>query len=111
MSSAYELDRAEEIDAWVKNDHLGFEILYIWQGVVKKYRPDFLIRLANGQTVVLEVKGEDSQENRTKRQFLDDWVKAVNEHGGFGLWAWDVSLQPKEVVDIIGRHAGRPAST
>jgi type III restriction enzyme len=27
-TEAYELDRAKEVDAWVKNDHLGFEILY-----------------------------------------------------------------------------------
>jgi type III restriction enzyme len=43
---------------------------------VKKYRPDFLIRLANGVNLVLEVKGQDTQENRSKRQFLDEWVDA-----------------------------------
>lgn len=103
-TEAYELDRAQEVEAWVKNDHLGFEILYIWQGVVKKYRPDFLIRLKNGVTVVLEVKGQDSQENRTKRQFLGDWINAVNEHGGFGVWTSDVVFQPKEVLGILRKH-------
>ena len=48
--------RSRHVEAWVKNDHLGFEILCIWQGVVKKYRPDFLIRLANG--VHLDSGGE-----------------------------------------------------
>lgn len=104
-TESYELERAKEIDAWVKNDHLGFEILYIWQGIVKKYRPDFLIRLTNGVHLVLEVKGQDTQENQSKRQFLDEWVKAVNSHGGFGVWAWDVVLQPKEVVAILRKHA------
>jgi type III restriction enzyme len=89
----------------VKNDHLGFEILYIWQGIVKKYRPDFPIRLANGVNLVLEVKGQDTQENRSKRQFLDEWVTAVNEHGGFGVWRAGVVLQPKEVVGILRKHA------
>ena len=79
-TEAYELERAPEVEAWVKNDHLGFEILYIWQGVVKKFRPDFLIRLANGVNLILEVKGQDTQENRRKRQFLAEWVTAVNEH-------------------------------
>ena len=105
MRQAYELERAKEIDAWVKNDHLGFEILYIWQGIVKTYRPDFLIRLTNGVHLVLEVKGQDTHENKSKRQFLDEWVKAVNSHGGFGIWAWDVVLQPKEVVAILRKHA------
>jgi type III restriction enzyme len=104
-TEAYELERAKEVDAWVKNDHLGFEILYIWQGIVKKYRPDFLIRLANGVNLVLEVKGQDTQENRSKRQFLDEWTKAVNSHGGFGVWAWDVVLQPKEVLGVLKKHA------
>src|ERR1035437_834831 len=104
-TEAYELERAPEVEAWVKNDHLGFEILYIWQGIVKKYRPDFLIRLTNGVNLVLEVKGQDTQENRSKRRFLDEWVTAVNEHGGFGAWKADVVLQPKEVVGILRKHA------
>jgi type III restriction enzyme len=31
-SEAFELDRNAYVDAWVKNDHLGFEILYIFKG-------------------------------------------------------------------------------
>ena len=93
------------MDAWVKNDHLGFEILYIWQGIVKKYRPDFLIRLTNGNNLVFDVKGQDSQENQSKRQFLQEWVGAVNEHGGFGIWRSDVVLQPKEILGVIRKHA------
>ncbi len=104
-TEAYELERAPEVDAWVKNDHLGFEVLYVWQGLVKKYRPDFLIRLRNGVNLVLEVKGQDTQENRSKRQFLDEWVRSVNEHGGFGLWKADVALQPKGVLAILRKHA------
>jgi type III restriction enzyme len=103
-TEAYELERSPDVEAWVKNDHLGFEILYIWQGIVKKYRPDFLIRLANGVNLILEVKGQDTQENQSKRQFLDEWVKAVNEHGGFGQWRSDVVLQPKEVLGILRKN-------
>src|SRR5438309_6443207 len=44
-SEAFELDRNSNVAAWVKNDHLGFEILYVFKGVVLKYRPDYLIRL------------------------------------------------------------------
>ena len=106
-SESFELDHNAEIAAWVKNDHLGFEILYIYQGVVKKYRPDFLIRFKAGNYLVLETKGKDTDQDRTKRQFLAEWVKAVNEHGGFGLWAWDVSKTPGDVKDIIARHASK----
>ena len=34
--------------------------------------------------LVLETKGEDSEQNQTKRQFLDEWANAINAHGGFG---------------------------
>lgn len=83
-TESFELERSKHVWAWVKNDHLGFEIMYVYKGVVQKYRPDFLIRLATGKMLVLEVKGQDSQQNRTKREFLAEWVKAVNAHGGFG---------------------------
>lgn len=109
-SEAYELDRSEHVDAWVKNDHLGFEVLYVFKGIVRKYRPDFLIRLADGTMLVLEVKGQDSQENRTKRQFLDEWVNAVNAHGGFGRWAWDVSFDQSDVGGILAKHVGSQAT-
>jgi type III restriction enzyme len=45
------------VAAWAKNDHLGFEVLYVFKGVVKKYRLDFLVRLNAGTMLVLEVKG------------------------------------------------------
>jgi type III restriction enzyme len=56
-SESFELDHNSEVDAWVKNDHLGFEILYVYRGVVRKYRPDFIIRLKSGSYLVLEIKG------------------------------------------------------
>jgi len=74
---------------------------------VKKYRPDFLVRLTNGVNLVLEVKGQDNQENRSKRQFLSEWVAGVNEHGGFGLWTSDVVMQPKKVVAVLKKHAAK----
>jgi type III restriction enzyme len=103
-SEAFELDRNKHVAAWVKNDHLGFEILYVFKGVVRKYRPDFLIRLTSGTMLVLEVKGQDSQEDRTKREFLDEWTKAVNAHGGFGCWDWAVSRDPKDIGGILQKH-------
>ena len=104
-SEAFELDHNPLVDAWVKNDHLGFEVFYVHRGVVRKYRPDFLIRLKSGNMLVLETKGRDSDQNRTKRRFLDEWARAVNEHGGFGRWSWDVSKDPGDIKDILVRHA------
>lgn len=80
-SEAFELDRSPLVAAWVKNDHLGFEITYSFRGIIRKFRPDYLVRLANRKPLVLEVKGQDNQEQQTKREFLSEWVRAVNGHG------------------------------
>ena len=101
-SEAYALDHHPAVEAWVKNDHLGFEVLYVHNGVVHKYRPDFLIRLTNGDTLILEVKGQDRDSDRTKRKYLREWVTAVNAHGGFGRWSCAVSTNPGEIQDILG---------
>ena len=100
-SEAFELDHNPAVDSWVKNDHLGFEVLYVYRGVVRKYRPDFLIRLKSGDMLVLETKGQDDDRNRTKRQFLGEWIKAVNQHGGFGRWKWAVSRDPGDIKDVL----------
>jgi type III restriction enzyme len=83
-SEAFALDHNLNVESWVKNDHLGFEILYIFEGVVRKYRPDFIIKLKTGGFLILETKGQDTQRDKTKRRFLDEWVKTVNQDGGFG---------------------------
>ena len=46
-----------------------------------------------------------TQQDRRKREFLGEWTNAVNTHGGFGQWSWDVSLNPGDIKDILARHA------
>jgi type III restriction enzyme len=101
---AYILDKSNKVESFVKNDHLGFTILYNHKGVIRKYYPDFIIRLTNGEYLVLETKGKDSPQNKTKREFLGEWVKAVNTQGGFGKWHWDVSFHPSDVSGILEKH-------
>lgn len=98
------LEMDARVLAYAKNDHLGFEISYLWNGVRRRYLPDFLIRLDNGKTLILEIKGEDSEQNRAKRAALDAWVGAVNAKGGFGIWCADVAFQPAQLQDILARH-------
>ena len=103
-SDARTLDTSPEVDAWVKNDHLGFEILYTHRGVIRKYRPDFLVRLRSGTMLILETKGKETERTHTKYRFLQEWVKAVNIHGGFGHWSCDMSLVPGKFHEILMKH-------
>ena len=100
------LEQRADVAAYAKNDHLGFQIYYLWRGSRRRFVPDFLIELANGKRLVLEIKGEDSEQNRVKRMALDAWVRAVNARGGFGTWCWDVvKAEPSKVDDVLAQHA------
>ena len=85
-SEAFALDHDENVEAWVKNDHLGFEVLYVFKGVVRKYRPDFLIRLTNGKMLVLEVKGQDTSRTKPSGLFWTNGARPSTPRAdsGFG---------------------------
>ena len=103
-SEAFELAHNPMVDSWVKNDHLGFEVLYLYRGVVRKYRPDFLIRLKSGKMLVLETKGQADDQSLAKRRALEEWTHAVNQQAGFGQWSSGISYNPADVKDILARH-------
>ncbi|MDF0592210.1 DEAD/DEAH box helicase family protein [Methanotrichaceae archaeon M04Ac] len=121
---AFELDHNPHVKAWAKNDHLGFDIYYIFEGKTHRYLPDFIIKLdadpegqnedqesaPSGNYLVLETKGRDTQKDKIKRDFLDEWVRAVNEDGGFGYWQWAVSRDPADVRGIIGDEVSKAES-
>lgn len=89
------------VESFVKNDHLGFAVLYNYQGVIRRYFPDFIIKLKNGGHLILETKGQDTEQDKTKWTFLDEWCRAVNQHGGFGKWNWAVSFEPNDLEKIL----------
>ena len=51
--------------------------------------------------LVLETKGQDTEQDQTKRRFLAEWVAAINAHGGFGRWSCHVSHHTGELNDIL----------
>ena len=114
-----------DVAAYVKNDHLGFEIPYLHLGTRHDYVPDFLMRLKQREddvvrTLVVEVSGG---EKRLKAASLTDmkvtaardlWCRSVNTHGGFGVWGYlevtDPNLFKVELDDAIARlYADEPS--
>ncbi|NEP40712.1 MAG: type III restriction endonuclease subunit R, partial [Okeania sp. SIO2H7] len=102
-SPGWELDRNPNVKAWAKSDRLGFEIFYIFKGVVCKYRPDYLIKLSNGSFLILETKERDSDRDIIKRNYLDEWVKTVNQYRGFGQWQRAVSRKAADLSQILAQ--------
>ena len=103
-STEYFLESSNQVKAWAKNDHLGFYVSYMHKGTVKRYIPDFLIRLANDKTLILEVKGIESEQDKAKREALSDWVRVVNDMQTYGEWVCDVVSSPSNVESIIIKY-------
>lgn len=100
-------EKVPQVVAWAKNDHLDLIVRYLWRGSSRNFTPDYLVRLNNGKTLMLEVKGVDSEQNRAKRAVMETWIKAVNEQGGFGHWCFDVVFEPARTRDVLLKHAER----
>ena len=57
QATGYYIDNHDDVAAFVKNQGLGFAILYMDNGQLHDYIRDFIIRLQNGAYLILETKG------------------------------------------------------
>jgi type III restriction enzyme len=101
------LEDDKRVAAYVKNDHLGFEIPYVYEGRTHTYLPDFLVRLVTetgdvDRTLVVEVSGgrkvhqspgPTAVKAATAR---NQWCTAVNNDGRFGRWGY------VEIASMLG---------
>jgi type III restriction enzyme len=92
---AQTLEDMEEVRRYVKNHNVGFAIPYTLNGEEKLYYPDFIacIHDGNGEdnllNLVIEVTGEKKKDKAAKVATARTlWMPAVNNHGGFGRWAF-----------------------
>ena len=105
-TEAYKIEKNHHVTSFAKNDHLGFGILYTYEGISHHYYPDFLIRLDNGKTLVLEIKGQDSPHVQEKLRALAEWIDAVNSLMEYGEWCSDISYNVADIDGIIAKHIG-----
>jgi type III restriction enzyme len=92
---AQELEDMPEVVSYVKNQSLGFTIPYTVNGVERQYYADFVVRFDGGHgkndplNLIVEVTGERDKDKEAKAATARAlWVPAVNNHGGFGRWAF-----------------------
>ena len=83
------------VRAYVKNHNLGFEVPYRFGSEMRKYRPDFIVRVDDGNgegdllNLVVEIKGYRGEDAKEKKATMDTyWVPGVNHHGQNGRWAF-----------------------
>ena len=90
------LEEMNEVICYVKNDRQpGFVIPYVTEGTEHSYYPDFVARVDDGHgredplSLVLEVTWEKKKEKEAKVATAKSlWVPAVNNHAGYGRWAF-----------------------
>ena len=81
------LDADNRVKSWAKSDMAGFSVPYIHpDGTERIYKPDFVVHLDSGVSLVLEAKGKEDDVDRAKNKALKKWVKAVNSNGMYGIW-------------------------
>jgi type III restriction enzyme len=103
---AQALEDMAEVESYVKNQGLGFRIPYTINGVERSYEPDFILRIRDrdGEMVnlIVEVTGARKQDKEAKVETAKTlWVPAVNNHGGFGRWAYLEVLDPWDAKNLI----------
>jgi type III restriction enzyme len=100
QSAAYHFDTHPRVVAFVKNQGLGFAIPYLHNGQQHNYIPDFIVRLDNGVSLILEVKGHDDTAD-VKEQAAERWVRAVNADGRHGEWRYLISRNMNEIPTLL----------
>ena len=90
---AQSLEDMSEVVCYAKNHNLGFTIPYTINGEEKNYIPDFIARIRDGGdeplNLLIEVTGQKKKDKAAKVSTARaQWVPAVNNHGGFGRWAF-----------------------
>ena len=87
------LEAMPEVRHYVKNQALQFEVPYVIEGEERRYLPDFIVRIDDGHddplNLIVEIKGFRGRDAQLKSATMKNfWVPAVNNHGGFGRWAF-----------------------
>ncbi|MCK6556745.1 DEAD/DEAH box helicase family protein [Candidatus Binatia bacterium] len=105
---AESLEDMDEVVRYVKNHNLGFTIPYSFNGEEHQYHPDFVACIDDGHGradllhLLIEVTGEKKKDKAAKVTTARTlWVPAVNNHGGFGRWAFLEVVDPWSAKAII----------
>jgi type III restriction enzyme len=111
-------EKHPRVRAYVKNHNLGLEVPYRYQAEMRKYRPDFIVRIDDGRgdddllNLVVEIKGYRGEDAKEKKSTMDNyWVPGVNRLGSHGRWAFaeftDVYAMQHDFATKVAEAFGR----
>jgi type III restriction enzyme len=105
-------EKHPKVKAYVKNHSLGLEVPYRYGSETRKYLPDFIVRVDDGQgrpnaaeakdgesgqgqgaddllNLIVEIKGYRREDAKDKKATMDTyWIPGVNNLKTYGRWAF-----------------------
>jgi len=101
QSAGFVIDTHPGIVKWVKNDRLGFFIPYRHKGLPSRYIPDYIVVTDTAMNIIVEVKGQVTDEADAKAKAAQRWVNGVNRLGGHGQWHYLLVTDPGALGKIL----------
>ncbi|MEO6724035.1 MAG: hypothetical protein ABIU20_00665 [Blastocatellia bacterium] len=105
---AQAMEDMPEVIRYVKNHNLGFTIPYTLNGEEKNYIPDFIACIDDGHgpddllNLIVEGSGQQRKDKAAKVATASTlWAPAINNHGGFGRWAFIEIADPWDAQNHI----------
>lgn len=84
-----------KVVVYVKNHNLGLEVPYRYGSETRKYIPDFIVKIDDGNgeddllNLIVEIKGYRREDAKEKKSTMDVyWVPGVNNLKSYGRWAF-----------------------
>ncbi len=84
-----------QVKAYVKNHNLGLEVPYRFGSDSRKYIPDFIVLVDDGNSdedllhLIVEIKGYRREDAKEKKSTMDTyWIPGVNNSKQYGRWAF-----------------------
>jgi type III restriction enzyme len=97
------------VTAWFKNDRLGLAIQYRKDGVARRYTPDFIVEVNDGDYLLIEIKGQIG-DAMIKKAAAERWCRAVTNDGRFGIWTYALCLGVEELCPLLDQMAASSRS-
>ncbi len=95
------LDESPRVRAWVKNERLGLTVPYRHGGTMHQHVPDFVVEVTDGSFLLIEVKGQEREQDRSKEAGARRWVSAVNHWGRLGRWRYAKIHSPHQLEAVL----------
>ena len=76
---------------------------YRKDGSPRKYFPDFLVDLKEGDHLIVEIKGQVG-DAAIKKAAAERWCRAVTNDGQFGRWTYYLCFGAGEITAVLRAH-------